>query len=274
LGGFYSDWQLALIGSNVLPQNTQSLKLNRLSPNTMNVPKIILSITTFTILSHYLSPDSLVAYANAFDPPPGQGAPKGTTGGGSRPVTPSCLIPPDSLAEPLLQRIALPTLLAPKTYLGLTSTSHPTFWVHIPNTTAKTIEFSLFDHHRNGIYQVSLPITQSAGMTSIPLPKTLPGLTIDRSYHWTIALVCNPKRRTEDWVSGGWIQRQQPNIRLQQDLNRSGKPMDRAKLYLQSNFWYDAMTILNQSQSSPSTEFNDLWSSAFDSAGIPKIEFP
>ncbi len=240
----------------------------------MNLSQSSLPITLIALLTAYPT----IAKANAFDPPPGQGAPKGTSGGGSRPVTPSCLVPPDSLAEPLLQRIDLPILLAPKNYLGLTTQSHPTFWVYLPTTTAKTIEFSLFDQNRKGIYQVSLPLAKSAaksaGLMAIPLPKTLPGLTIDRSYHWTIALVCHPKRRTEDWVDGGWIQRQQPSARLQQELKRSEHPLDPAKFYLQSNFWYDAMTILNQPERSHSAAFTELWSTAFASAGVPKIEFP
>lgn len=228
----------------------------------MNPSQSILSITVISLLTAYPT----VASANAFDPPPGQGAPKGTAGGGSRPVTPSCLIPPDS--------IALPILLAPKSYLGLTTQTHPTFWVYLPTTTAKTIEFSLFDQNRKGIYQVSLAIPKSAGLMAIPLPKNIPGLTVDRSYHWTIALVCNPKRRTEDWVSGGWIQRQQPSARLQQELNRSEYPLDRAKFYLQSNFWYDAMTTLNQPKPFHSAAFTEFLSTAFESAGVPKIEFP
>ncbi len=235
----------------------------------MKPTQSLLFISLLTLLITHPNP----ANANAFDPPPGQGVPKGTSGGGSRPVTPSCLVPPDSLAEPLLQRIALPTLLTPKTYLGLTTESHPTFWVYLPATTAKTIEFSLFDQNRQGIYQISLPIIKS-GLMSIALPKNTPGLTLARPYHWTIALVCNPKRRTEDWVGGGWIQRQQPSARLQQELKRSEYPLDRAKFYLQSNFWYDAMTTLNQPEQSHSAAFIELWSTAFASAGVSKIEFP
>lgn len=236
----------------------------------MNPSQLLLAISFISLLTAYPT----VANAHAFDPPPGQGAPKGTSGGGSRPVTPSCLIPPDS--------IDLPILLAPKRYLGLTTQTHPTFWVYLPTTTAKTIEFSLFDQNRKGIYQVSLPIpkstakstTKSIGLMAIALPKTVPGLTLDRPYHWTIALVCNPKRRTEDWVSGGWIQRQQPSARLQQELNRSQQPLDQAKFYLQSNFWYNAITTLNQPELSHSAAFTELWATAFESADVPKIEFP
>jgi Domain of Unknown Function (DUF928) len=228
----------------------------------MNPTQSLFSITLITLLTAHPN----VANADAFDPPPGQGSPKGTAGGGSRPVMPSCLIPPDSTA--------LPTLLAPKNYLGLTTQTHPTFWVYLPTTMAKTIEFSLFDHNRNGIYQVSLPLPKSAGLIAIPLPKTTPGLTIDRTYHWTIALVCNSRRRTEDWVSGGWIQRQQPSDKLQKELKYAEKPVDRANFYLQSNFWYDAMTTLSQQKLPNSAALTELWSSAFDAAGISEVQAP
>lgn len=206
------------------------------------------------------------ALANAFDPPPGQGTPKGTAGGGSRPVRPGCLVSPETGDSP--------QLLAPKNYLGLTSQTRPTFWVYLPETQAKTIEFSLFDAQQKGIYQVQIPIVKSAGFTAISLPKTAPELSLDQPYHWTIALVCNPKRRTEDWVTGGWIARQQISSQLQQALKQTTQPIGRAKSYLNAHFWYDAITQLIEFQVFPSdsSDFKEVWSSAFESAGVSKID--
>ena len=220
-------------------------------------------IPTVLFISFFILSITPIARGNAFDPPPGQGTPKGTSGGGSRPVAPSCLVPSDSKATPIL--------LAPKRYLGLTTQSHPTFWVHLPATTAKTIEFSLFDRTRKGIYQVSLPIPSSAGLLEIPLPKTEPGLSNDRSYNWTVALVCNAKQRTEDWVMGGWIQRQAPSDRLRQLLKQDSTTIDQAKSYLQANFWYDGITTLLKlpPENSDSLGLTKLRLNAFDSAGIP-----
>ena len=221
--------------------------------------RIIHTVLFISLSTLFITP---IARGDAFDPPPGQGVPKGTSGGGSRPIAPSCLVPPESKSSPIL--------LAPKRYLGLTSQSHPTFWVHLPTTTAKTIEFSLFDRTRKGIYQVSLPTPSSAGLLAIPLPKTEPGLSNDRSYNWTVALVCNPKRRTEDWVMGGWIQRQAPSNRLQQALKQDSNAIDQAKSYLQDNFWYDALTTLLElsPESKDLLVVKNLRLNAFDSAGI------
>ena len=222
--------------------------------------RIIHTVLFLSFSTLFITP---IARGDAFDPPPGQGAPKGTSGGGSRPIAPSCLVPSESKATPIL--------LAPKRYLGLTTQSHPTFWVHLPATTAKTIEFSLFDRTRKGIYQVSLPIPSSAGLLAISLPKTEPGLSNDRSYNWTVALICNPKQRTEDWVIGGWIQRQTPSDRLQQALKQDANAINQAKSYLQANFWYDAITILSElpPENKDSLAFKKLQLNAFDSAGIP-----
>ena len=222
--------------------------------------RIIHTVLLISFSTLFITP---IAHGDAFDPPPGQGTPKGTSGGGSRPVAPSCLVPSDSKATPIL--------LAPKRYLGLTTQSHPTFWVYLPATTAKTIEFSLFDRTRKGIYQVSLPIPSSAGLLEIPLPKMQPGLSNDRPYNWTVALVCNAKQRTEDWVMGGWIQRQAPGERLQQALKQDSNAIDQAKSYLQANFWYDAATTLLElpPESKDSLAFKKLRLNAFESAGVP-----
>ena len=222
--------------------------------------RILHTVLFLSLSTLFITP---IARGDAFDPPPGQGTPKGTSGGGSRPIVPSCLVPSDSKATPIL--------LAPKRYLGLTTQSHPTFWVHLPATTAKTIEFSLFDRTRKGIYQVSLPTPSSAGLLAIPLPKTEPGLSNDRSYNWTVALVCNPKQRTEDSVMGGWIQRKTPSDRLKQALKQDSHAIDHAKLYLQANFWYDAIATLLElpPENKDSLAFKKLRLNAFDSAGIP-----
>jgi hypothetical protein len=204
------------------------------------------------------------ALASAFDPPPGQGEPGSTSGGASRPPKASCLTQPD--------KTATLTPLAPKTYLGLTTQAHPTFWVYLPATEAKTLEFSLFDHHRQGLYQTRIAITNTGGLIPIRLPDTAPELRVNQSYSWAVALVCNPKRRPEDWVASGWIQRQVPNDALQQQLKRALTDADRVLLYRQSRFWYDAMALLLNSPQPIAPD--PVWTETLKAAGLPQLADP
>ncbi|GAP98752.1 DUF928 domain-containing protein [Leptolyngbya sp. NIES-2104] len=219
------------------------------------------TLTTLIVFSA-LSGQAQIALASAFDPPPGQGEPGSTAGGASRPSRPTCL---DSDTF---------TVFAPKTYLGLTTQARPTFWIYLPSGRAKMLEFSVFDRQRKGIYQTQIAIENKSGLVKITLPETAPALNFNQSYNWTVALVCNSKRRTEDWVIGGWIARQAPTAELQREFNLALTDLDRARLYAQSQFWYDAISLLITSDQSSSKAFKDLWSSTIQAAGLDTIDNP
>jgi hypothetical protein len=216
-------------------------------------------ITTVWLLSNLP-----VAQASGFDPPPGQGEPGSTAGGASRPLKVACLTHPEQS-----DRL---TLLAPKTYLGLTTQARPSVWVYLPATRAKTLEFSLFDQQRRGIYQTQIAIANLSGLIQVKLPETAPELSLNQSYSWTIALICNSKRRTEDWVANGWIQRQAPSELLQKNLKLAPTEFDRVLLYRQSQFWYDAIALLLNSPQTART--NQGWTETVKAAGLPQIADP
>lgn len=227
----------------------------------MNFSKTLTTLIMFSALVGQAS----IALASAFDPPPGQGEPGSTAGGASRPSQPTCL--GQSSTDTF-------TVLAPKTYLGLTAQARPTFWVYLPSSRAKTLEFSVFDQQRKGIYQTKIAIDNKSGFVKITLPETAPALNFNQSYNWTVALVCNPKRRTEDSVIGGWIQRQAPTAEFQSKLTRARTDLDRANLYAQSQFWYDAISLLMTSDQPNSEAFKHLWSSTIQAAGLEKLSDP
>lgn len=203
-------------------------------------------IFVFLSLSVILTPQvttKVWAESNAtalFEPPPGRDAPRGgTAGGGSRPVGGACLSHPSAKPNSL-------TALVPGRHLGLTQSDRPNFFVYIPQTTAQTAEFSLFDEQMNGIYQVSVPVTK-AGLVSISLLDTAPSLVKDKPYYWTVALVCNPSDRTDDWVVGGWIERAEPSATLKQQL-ANVTAVERVSLYAKQGFWYEALNTLVELQ--------------------------
>jgi hypothetical protein len=138
------------------------------------------------------------------------------------------------------------TALSPGRHLGLTQSDRPNFFVYIPQTTAQTAEFSLFDEQMNGIYQMSVPVSK-AGLVSIRLPDTAPSLAKDKPYYWTVALVCNLSDRTDDWVVGGWIERAEPSATLKQQL-ANVTAVERVSLYAQQGYWYEALNTLVELQ--------------------------
>lgn len=169
----------------------------------------------------------------AFDPPPDRGAPSGTAGGGSRSVGQACLQDSNS-TETLVA-------LSPQNQVGLTASNQPHFWVYVPPTVAKTLEFSLFDDQKNGLHQAEVVITQ-AGLVELSLPADLK-LEPGKSYYWTAALVCDAQQRTEDWVVGSWLKYQPLDSTLQGAIAQASQ-LQKIDLYTNAGFWYEAMQQL------------------------------
>lgn len=216
-----------------------------------------------TIASGLMAP---IAQAQ-FGSPPGQGTPKGTAGGGSRPATPLiCLQQPHSQDHLVA--------LAPTQAVGLTTQATPTVWVYVPQTTATTLEFSLFTSEREGVYQANLPI-HASGLLKITLPANAATLSPNQPYYWTAALVCDPKRRTKDWLVGGWIRQQLPHPQLQQQL-AAATAEQQVKLYTEAGFWYDGLNAyLELSQTQPgNANLSSLWADLLKTAGLSPIAAP
>jgi hypothetical protein len=198
-----------------------------------------------------------------FTSPPGRGRPKGTAGGGSRPNRSFCLQNPNHPENFVA--------LAPTQSIGFTTQDSPTIWVYIPNTIAKTLEFSLFSDKQEGVYQTTIPVT-SSGLLAIPLPPNQVKLVAGRSYSWAAALVCDPLRRSQDWLAEGEIQYQSPNAELQRQLMRASVEQQ-VKLYLQAGFWYEALNLCLELKRShlDHASLTKLWGDLLKSAGLPAI---
>lgn len=201
-----------------------------------------------------------------FSSPAGQGSPRGgTAGGGSRGDDPSAsttTCPRDSNRPEAL------TVMAPTQSVGLVASARPTLWVYVPPTQATTLEFSLFNEQQDGLYQTNLPI-RAPGWMALNLPANLAPLVPGQSYLWTIALICNPTRRSQDWLVEGWLRHQSPSPQLQAQLATATLDQ-RVTLYLEAGFWYEAVnTFMDLQRSQPHhPQSQPLWANLLKSAGL------
>ncbi len=239
----------------------------------MNLSKYTLRlIPTILTLSALVAPNfspSVRAQnrANSFEPPAGKDMPRGgTAGGGSRPVASACSPSKNAVKSETL------TALSPGRHLGLTQSARPRLLVYVPQTTAQTMEFSLFDEQMNGVYQMNLPVSNRTGLISIELPENAPSLVKDKPYYWTVALVCNPEERTEDMVVGGWIERTELNDSLKQELAKV-RGLERVSFYAKQGLWYDAVnTLLELQQTEPgNAAIAASWAELLKSVGLDAI---
>ncbi|MDX2097032.1 MAG: DUF928 domain-containing protein [Leptolyngbyaceae cyanobacterium bins.59] len=225
------------------------------------------ALLTSALLINVMPVDAMLV--RSFKPPKGQGAPRATASGGSR--------MPNSCMTPAMRRSNL-TALAPTKFMGLTILDRPTMWVYIPETTAKTLEFSLFEETPGGlegVYQFNMPVPGNARLVSLTLPDAAPQLSLGKPYYWTVALVCNPKTRTDDWLVGGWIQRQAPPEKLKRQLQGANEEQQMS-LFSEQGFWYETVDrLIRLRRSQPNNlVLRTAWSELFEIGGLEGVGEP
>lgn len=170
------------------------------------------------------------------------------------------------------------TALIPGNNRGLTVASHPSFFVYVPQTSARQIYFSLKDENNVGIYQAKLPISGNSGVVKISLPPDQTPLETGKTYDWSVALMCQPAQPDMPWVTGQ-VQRVPLEENITPDLS-SNPSIQQAVFYGQAGIWYDTLNILfqlNQSAGLGNTStidvsfLNQNWVNLLNSVGLNAI---
>ncbi|KAM3096661.1 DUF928 domain-containing protein [Phormidesmis sp. 146-35] len=160
------------------------------------------------------------------------------------------------------------TVLASRTYIGRTTSGHPTFaWFVPPDSVAKPMKFVIYEWVPNGkpkaIRQLSLQ--SSPGIMKLsPFSKNEPGLQPGKDYFWQVVIQCDPDNPSGDLVSGTSIEVVAMSTSVQNKLSKAVNSAERANIYAEEGLWYDALSeALKQAQASKlgtlgATLLNDL----------------
>ncbi|MEM8612318.1 MAG: DUF928 domain-containing protein [Cyanobacteria bacterium P01_H01_bin.105] len=162
--------------------------------------------------------------------PPNDDKVDNSRGGASRPVEQKC-IQDESSALPL-------TALIPQSGVGLTVAAHPTLLVYVPPTVATQAHLTLRDANHTGLYQGQVQIPQTGGILSIALPIDSPELAVEETYHWSLALLCQPTQ-TDIPITSGQIRR----VELS-DAVPERSLLSQAVTYGRSGVWHDMLVNL------------------------------
>lgn len=172
--------------------------------------------------------------------PPNRGAPRSTQATISRGCTQSASAQSNSATPAPL------TLLAPNDHDGLTTSGHPTFFWHI--STPVSMVFALTEP---GVAQPILEQQiqpQQAGVVQLKMPKDSPELSPGREYRWSVTLICNPDRPSANPFIQSWIKRIPAKPELTQQLAAATSDHERALIYAETGFWYDALEAISTAQ--------------------------
>jgi hypothetical protein len=185
--------------------------------------------------------------------PPQRGTPRRTQGTGSR----GCGETQSAALE----------LLVPNDHTAQTLSGHPSFFWYISEIPTEPVEFALVE---SGVAQpifVKQLQLQKAGIVRMEMPKNLPELVPGKEYRWSVTLVCNANRRSNDTFAQSWIKRVPETPALKQQLAAATTDRDRASIYAKAGLWYDALNALSTTQSANSQDFFSL----LDRAGLTQV---
>lgn len=217
----------------LVPYNSTSLRLQEQISQIINRERLRFNLSNFSNLRHILTSEQFGKQEGT------EVRAGGPTKAKDRNLT--ALIPQHQLAKNTAPFV-----------LGLTTRDRPTFWFYIPygDNSPRNVEFSLIDEDEEEIYEETFQFANTPGIVSISLPETTQPLEIDRSYYWTFSFIYDPRYRDADDFVAGWIVRTLPTTELRDRIASCATEWERALLYANNGFWYDAIAILGELRSS------------------------
>lgn len=153
------------------------------------------------------------------------------------------------------------TLLAPTRHVGLTVSSRPTLFFYLSKKSPVPVLLTLAAiDGRKAIVEKRLAL-ESPGLKSFSLPPEVK-LEEGKKYVWTITLVCNWVRVSENFDVQRSIKRVAVSKPLEKQLAKVPRTntRERGRLYAENGIWYDAVTNLakDNSQKEATRDLRDL----------------
>jgi Domain of Unknown Function (DUF928) len=187
-----------------------------------------------------------------------------TVGAGSR----GSQCPQDLAAEPISSRVSNPLplmALVPPNNAGLTMAERPTFWMYLPQTSAKQLALSLQTEDASSLSHWFFPMPSTPGVVSLQLPADASPLKIGESYQWAVVLVCGDRPSPNDPAIAAWVTRVAPSQSIPPST-----VLDRVSWHGEQGLWYDMLTALGQELRSKSTQsdLTDVWANVLKSEGL------
>ena len=134
--------------------------------------------------------------------------------------------------------------IMPRSNLGTTLASHPTFWFSMPETNgAKSVEFQLIDEANELVFATQVEVGDAAGLSSFQLPASAPELAVNENYKWTFSLTCNNGSRSPELALQGWVRRVGVSAAVSDELALA-TPEARVAIYGSAGLWQDQVSTL------------------------------
>lgn len=206
-----------------------------------------------------------------FVPPQGQQAPKNAVGGGRRNngMCEQSGIASLGIQNKTIDKTLVPLL--PSSKLGLTASSHPNMMVYVPSTSAKSLEFTIYNEQEEGIYQRQVNLGNTPGIINLSLPTSEPGLEIGKDYRFVVSIICQQSGPQNPFVEG-LVRRVAPASALRNQLNQPTS-LEQVIALSESGYWVEAVSNLAKLKLSQpfDSEIDTAWKDLLSSVGLSGI---
>ncbi|QLE57339.1 DUF928 domain-containing protein [Nostoc sp. TCL26-01] len=143
------------------------------------------------------------------------------------------------------------TLLAPKTYIGYTSASHPTLIAFV--SASHKIRWRIFEFNTKNIPQeLGSPVEQnvSPGVFQLSWTKNQPELKAGKKYLWQVAIIdCVNSSSSKLVERAEFMVIEMPSV-LKDKLLTTVSHQQQADIYAESDLWYEALATALKSAKS------------------------
>ncbi len=167
----------------------------------------------------------------------------------------------------------LPSLyvLVPE-HLALTTQAQPSlFWFQTLPSKAQ-FELTLTEPKKaKPLLNIGGGSAEKAGIRSVSLARYNVSLAPGVAYQWSVALIADPKNRSKDVIASGMIKRVEEPAELSEKVT-SASPADRAVLFAQAGYWYDALQAISAAIAAQpkNAELHQLRASLLEQAKLPQ----
>ncbi|NER81321.1 MAG: DUF928 domain-containing protein [Leptolyngbya sp. SIO1D8] len=193
-------------------------------------PKISYQLVTGLLLASFtvMSP---AAWAQQYQPPAGDPPSGPVVSNGTR----------DSCGE----NYEIPlTVLAPAQHVGQTTSTTPTLAWFAPATPPYRIKLSLYrvneDQSPELLQQIEY-VENASGLVRFTLPEDEFQLSSGQRYLWEVSLACTPDSPIYDQAFVSQLDIRDPSASLVTALATAQTPLEKAEIYAEAGYWYDAL---------------------------------
>ncbi len=162
-----------------------------------------------------------------------------------------------------------------KSFLALTVSEYPTFWVYLPQlpVNLRSGEFILQDEFDKDIYRKLVSLPQKPGIIGIKLPlNSKYALKTNSKYQWYFKIYCGePQNKSDYFYVKAWVQRVPLTTSLQNQLKTANS--EEYKAYAVNYMWQDAVTNLADLRRSNSSShiLTQDWTNLLKAVGLEEF---